>query len=113
MNRKQRKIKRMIARFHTGHTAIVPIQKLLGKECMLRAEYCRGSTTDQLARILSIDRSGDSILIYCPYLESVGFGHNGNEVHRFTSDLTYRDIDKIRPKKHGCWWISKYDVRII
>lgn len=111
MNRKQRKIKKMIARFHTGHTAITPLHKLLGKECMLRAEYCRGTTTEKLAKVLGIDREMSSVLVYCPYLESINFGHDGSELHRFAKDLLCRNIDKFTPKKHGCWWVDIKDVR--
>ncbi|AZF88514.1 hypothetical protein TAC_0126 [Acinetobacter phage TAC1] len=113
MNRKQRKIKKMIARFHTGHTAITPIHKLLGKDCLLRPEYHRGSTSWHPSKILAVDREYNSVLIYCPRMEKSGFGHDGGEFHRFANDVIHKDIDKLRPKKHGCWWVDRKDLRVV
>jgi len=112
MNRKQRKIKKMIARYHTGHTAIVPIQKLLGKECLLRESYVKEGDPRKLAKIIGVTRTGSLVLVHCPYFESVNFGHGNPKEHIHESDLLIDDIEKYQQPR-SCWWVSLYNVSVI
>lgn len=112
MNRKQRKIKKMIARYHTGHTAIVPIQKLLGKECLLDASYAKPNDPQKLAKIIGVTRTGSLLLLHCPHFESIQFGHRNPKEHIHDSDLIIEDVEKYQ-QSFSCWWVSPSKVSII
>lgn len=108
MNRKQRKIKKMIARRHTGHAAITPNDKLLGRDCLLIENFHGLDYGDNPAKVLAMSREGDSILIYCPYFQQTGFGHGGGGF--MDGDIKIKGIEKYLDGE-GCYWVSKEELR--